>query len=596
MKRSLACSALVLLLSCGRSGQTAVAARDYAQPTPAGYATVPADVAGPRTRFTEVAAASGIQFRHQTGAVGAKLMPETMGSGCALFDYDGDGWLDVFLVNSRQWDAPGAGERPRCALFRNQGNGRFADVSGPSGLGVSVYGMGAAVADYDGDGDPDLYLTCLGRNLLMRNDRGRFTDVAAAAGVAGSEWTDDAGRTHPEWSTTAAWVDYDRDGWPDLFVSHYVRWSPQSDLFTTLDGSAKSYATPQPYPGSSCRLYRNRGDGSFVEVTRAAGIETADAKALGVAVADLDRDGWSDLVVTNDTQPNLLFHNRGDGRFEERGLASGIAYDDAGRARAGMGVDAAVLAGDGHWSIAIGNFSREPVSLYQQVNERAFVDGAGKARLVQATLPALTFGLRFVDFDLDGRQDLVLANGHIEPTINRVQKEIQYAQLPQLFWNDGQGHLLDVTATSGPAFAEPLVARGLAVGDVDRDGDLDILLTTNGGPPRLLRNEGPTGRAVALRLHGRPPATDALAAVVSARVGDQRQEQTVYRGSSYLSHSATSVYLGVGVATAADGVSVRWPDGTVEELGHLAAGTLYDVSQGRGVSGRQAFTVAVASR
>jgi hypothetical protein len=519
-----------------------------------------------------------------------------MGSGCALFDYDGDGWLDVFLVNGRRWDDSGAAARARCALFRNQGDGRFSDVSTATGLGVSVYGMGAAVADYDGDGDPDLYITCLGRNLLMRNDRGRFTDVAVAAGVAGSDWTDDAGGTHPEWSTSAAWVDYDRNGWPDLFVCHYVRWSPQSDLFTTLDGSAKSYATPQPYPGSTCRLYRNRGDGSFVEVTRAAGVEVADAKALGVAVADLDRDGWSDLVVTNDTQPNLLLHNRGDGRFEERGLASGIAYDDAGRARAGMGVDAAVLGGAGPWSIAIGNFSREPVSLYQQVNERAFVDGAGKARLVQATLPSLTFGLRFVDFDLDGRPDLVLANGHIEPTINRVQKEIQYAQQPQLFWNDGQGHLLDVTATSGPGFAEPLVARGLAVGDIDRDGDPDILLTTNGGVPRFLRNDGPAGHAVALRLHGRSPATDALAAVVEARVGDQRQEQTVYRGSSYLSHSATSVYLGVGVATAADEVNVRWPDGTVETLGRLEAGTLYDVAQGRGVSGRQPFARAMASR
>ncbi|MFA6111555.1 MAG: CRTAC1 family protein, partial [Candidatus Latescibacterota bacterium] len=564
-------AASLLLSSCGRKSGPGVSVPGYASPTPAGYATVPVEVAGPRTTFVEVAEAAGLHFHHETGAAGAKWMPETMGSGCALFDYDGDGWLDAFLVNGRKWDDAGGPDAAHSQLFRNRGDGTFVEVTRQAGLGFSAYGMGVAVADYDADGDQDLYLTTLGDNLLLRNDGGRFVDVAGPAGVVGGRWTGDDGRQHPEWSTSAAWVDVDRDGWSDLFVANYVRWAPTADLFTTLDGTGKSYATPQPYPGSTCRLYRNLGNGSFQEITEGAGVLLPEAKSLGVAVADLDRDGWSDLVVTNDTQPNLLLHNLGNGRFEERGLAAGIGYDDAGRARAGMGVDVAALDGTGTLSIAIGNFSREPLSLYQQAGGGSYVDGAGRARLVQATLPTLTFGLRFLDFDLDGRQDLILANGHIEPEINRVQKEIQYAQPLQLFWNDGQGHLLEVSSSSGAPFAGPLVARGLAVGDVDQDGDLDVLVSTNGGAPRLLRNEGPTGSAIALRLRGRPPALDALGAVVSVRVGSTTQEQMVRTGSSYLSHSSTVIYFGLGQAQVADEIAIRWPDASEERLHQVPA-------------------------
>lgn len=313
------------------------------------------------------------------------------------------------------------------------------------------------------------------------------------------------------------------------------------------------------------------------------------AKSMGVAVADFDADGWADLVVTNDTQPNFLLRNRGNGTFEEQGLAAGIGYDETGRARAGMGVDIAALSVDGLFSVAIGNFSREPLSLYQQTGGGAFLDVAGRTRLVQPTLRSLTFGLRFFDYDLDGYQDLILANGHIEPEINAVQKEIHYAQPPQLFWNDGQGHLIDVSEETGGPFAAPLVARGLSVGDLDGDGDPDALLTTNGGPAHLLRNDGPTGHSVALRLKGNHPNRDALGAVVTAMAGDLQQQQMVRTGSSYLSHSDPVLHFGLGTAEQVDRLKIRWPDGSEETLENLAAGSYYWLEQGKGIAARREF-------
>jgi hypothetical protein len=406
--------------------------------------------------------------------------------------------------------------------------------------------------------------------------------------VAGATWRDDAGNESPEWSTGAVWVDVDGDGWLDLFATNYVRWSPGTDIYTSLDGKEKSYATPQQYPGSSPRLYRNLGDGRFSEITEAAGLLLPEGKSMGVAMTDFEGDGLVDLVVTNDTQPNFLLHNIGGGRFEERGLAAGIGYDETGRARAGMGVDIASVDNDGVLSIAIGNFSREALSLYRQAGE-VFVDAAGKARLVQSTLRPLTFGVRFFDYDLDGRQDLVLANGHIEPGINSVQKEIAYAQAPQLFWNAGSGQLLDASEKTGGLFTEPLVARGLAVGDIDADGDLDVLLTTNGGPAYLLRNEGPTGNAVALDLRGKAPNLDAIGAVVKARVGEHTQVQMVRTGSSYLSHSPTTVTFGLGAGAQIDRLEIRWPDGEVEVLENIGAGARYEAVQGEGVVGQKPF-------
>jgi len=510
------------------------------------------------------------------------------GQRLCLFDYDGDDRLDIFLVNSTYWPGKEKALAATCKLYRNQGDGTFEDVTTRSGLDFPVYAMGATVADYDADGDSDIYLTTLGDNLLLRNDSGRFIDVAQQAGVGGQKWTDDNGGTQAEWSTAALWADVDGDGWLDLFVANYVHWSPSTDIYKSQDGKNKSYATPKEYPGSTCRLYHNRGDGTFEETTRQAGVELPMAKSMGMAMDDFDDDGHIDLVITNDTQPNFLLRNRGDGTFAEQGLAAGIGYDEMGRARAGMGVDIASLNNDGVPAIAIGNFSREALSLYRQVQD-SFLDVSGKHRLVQSTLPTLTFGLLFRDYDQDGYQDLILVNGHIEPEINSVQGEIQYAQPPQLFWNDGESHFVDVSARSGPLFSTPMIGRGLAAGDLDDDGDLDLLFTTNGGPAYLLRNDGPSGRSIALQLRGKAPNLDAIGATVTAQSGDLKQQRMVRTGSSYLSHSAPILNFGLGQRQTIDRLHIRWPDGSEEVLENLTADTKYWIEQGKGSTKQHAF-------
>ena len=541
----------------------------------------------PPVHFVEGAAGAGIDFVHETGAFGEKWMPETMGSGCALFDGDGDGDLDLLLLNGRWWPGHEKAERaPTQRFYENLGDGRFADKTREVGLDIGLYAMGATAGDYDGDGDIDLYLTALGDNMLLRNDDGRFVDNTAAAGVAGGRWRDGAGQEHPEWSSGAAFFDADRDGWIDLFVANYVRWSPENDLFSTVDGTNKSYATPQQYDGASGRFYRNRGDGTFEDHTQAAGLWAAHGKSLGVAVADFDDDGFSDLFVANDTQPDFLYRNRGDGTFSEVGLAAGIAYDEAGRARAGMGVDVAALDNDRVPFIAVGNFSREPVSLYRQARALVFVDEAAKRSLAQPTLSSLTFGLLFADFDLDGYQDLALANGHIEPTVQKVQKEIGYKQPPQVFCNDRAGGF--VAADSSLA-ALAVVGRGLAQGDIDGDGDVDLLLTSNGGPVLLLYNESQVGNAVRVQLRGVSPNTQALGAKVTATAGDLEQRRWVHTGSSYLSQSEVALTFGLGARDKVERLAIDWPSGQRETLEHLSAGFTYVVVEGKGVVERVSF-------
>jgi hypothetical protein len=563
-------------------------------PTPATYsksADAPAVAAAPAAvpSFTDVAEEWGVRFRHDNGARGGKFLPETMGSGVAVFDADGDGDMDLFLANAAPWPwERKEGEVPAPSrFFRNEGGGRFADATEASGLGHRGFALGALAGDYDGDGDQDLLVTGIGPCALYRNDAGRFVDVAAAAGVAGEGWRDAEGAEHEAITTAAAWLDHDRDGVLDLYVARYVRWSRASDVFTTMDGRTKAYTIPDRYRGDSGRLYRGRGDGTFEDATDRAGVRHEGGKALGVVAADLDGDGWTDIAVANDTVANFLFRNNGDGTFKECGLEAGIGYDAQGRARADMGIDAAFVDDDPAAGpvLVTGTFSQEAAALYRRqagVRTFTFVDEGGFSGIAGPTFPSLTFGVLLQDLDLDGRADLVLANGHIEPTIQSVQRDIPYAQRPQYFRNSGGGRFEDATDRAGPAFAAACVGRGLAWGDLDGDGDPDLVITANGGPVRILRNDAPPGRrSVRLRLEGEGGNRDALGAVVDATVGDRRLRRERFCGSSYLSSSEPTVVLGLGDAAAATGVVVRWPGkgAAAQDLGPLAAG-LWRVRKG----------------
>ena len=510
--------------------------------------------------FTDITKEAGIDFIHETGAFGKKWMPETMGSGGGFLDYDNDGLPDIFLVNSSKWPGHETNKKQHTPkLYRNLGNGKFRDVTIKAGLDFSVYGMGCAFADYDSDGDMDIYLTAVGDNKLLRNDKGKFTDVTATAGVFGnSENPNDP----PAWSTSTAWVDVDRDGRLDLFVCNYVKWTPETDLFTTLDGTTKSYATPEQYEGETCRLYRNINGSRFEDITKKAGVFNPEGKSLGVAIADFNDDGWPDIVVTNDTQPNFLYLNQGNGTFTDIALRAGMAYDEFGRARAGMGLDVADIKNDGNLSIAIGNFSREPISLYTQISGELFQDFAGSARLTKSSLLPLTFGILFDDFDLDGYVDLITGNGHIEPEINSVQQEITFAQPPLLFRNNTLGQFIDISNQIGQSFSQPIVARGIATADIDQDGDLDVLMTVNGGSPKLFRNDLQKVHAnwLKLTLHGNRPNLNAVGAVVTVWAGELKQKKMVRTGSSYLSQSDFSTLMfGLGEHSEIDILEIRWP-------------------------------------
>ncbi|RMG30696.1 MAG: CRTAC1 family protein, partial [Gammaproteobacteria bacterium] len=523
-----------------------------------------APVHPPPVPFTDITRAAGIDFVHVNGAWGRRLMPETMGSGAAFFDYDNDGDPDLFLVNSRYWpDHPGKG-RPRCALYRNDGHGRFEDVSAAAGLAIEDYGMGVAVGDYDGDGWLDLYLTSLHRNRLFHNDHGHFRDVTDTAGVGGGEH---------DWSTSAAFLDYDGDGDLDLFVLDYVQWSPRIDLKIDfrLAGLGRAYGAPTHFVGTFPHLYRNDGHGRFTEVSAQAGLHVTDAesglpvgKGLGVVVTDIDDDGRPDLLVANDTAPNFLFHNLGNGRFEEIGALEGFAYDRNGKATSGMGIDAAHYRNDRELAVAVGNFANEMTSFYVTTGGRTpFSDDAVIEGLGPATRLALTFGVLFFDYDLDGRLDLFQANGHLEPEINRVQPSQHYAQPPQLFWNCGSA--CGATFVPAPPLGDlgrPLVGRGAAYADIDGDGDLDLVVTQNGRRAVLLRNDQHTGHHwLRLRLVGRAPNRFAYGARVRLTAGGRTQQRYLSPARSYLSQVELPLTFGLGRQTHVDRIEIRWPDG-----------------------------------
>jgi hypothetical protein len=526
---------------------------------------------------------AGIRFVHNSGAFGRKYLPETLGAGGLFLDADGDGWQDVLLVNSMNWPgrpaAPGAKSYP--ALYRNNRNGTFTDVTRGSGLEVEVYGIGGAAADFDNDGRIDVYLTALGGNRLFKNvGPGRFADVTKTAGLG------DGG-----FSTSALWFDYDTDGRLDLFVAHYVDWAVEKDLFCTLDGKTKSYCTPESYKGASATLYRNRGDGTFEDVTTRAGLYDPSSKGLGVAMLDFDGDGRMDLFVANDTQPNRLYRNTldnpasGKSAFVDVALGAGVAFSESGVARAGMGVDAADYDGSGRPSLIIGNFSNEMMALYHNEGNGLFIDEAPRSAIGRASLLALTFGCFFFDYDLDGRQDIFAANGHVADDIERVQSRVTYAQRPHLFYNAGEKSFEDATAASGAALQRPMVGRGAAYGDYDNDGDLDILVTVNSGPARLLRNDG-GNRNNMLRVQtvGAASNRDGIGARVDVAVrGGGDLWQIVKTGSSYASQSELPLTFGLGRATDVDGIKVRWPSGRVDTIGALKANQLVTIKEGTGI-------------
>ncbi len=522
--------------------------------------------------FEDATERAGLSFVHVTGGTGEKLLPETMGSGACFLDYDADGHLDLFLVNSCHW--PGsAGEGQggaSCALYRGRGDGTFVDVSREAGLDLVLYGMGASAADYDGDGDEDLYVTSLADNLLLENQGGRFLDVTAQAGVGGGRWSDASGQDHPEWSTASAWFDADVDGDLDLFVANYVQWTRETEIFTTLDGVHKAFTTPDRYVGLPCRLFLNRGDGTFAEGPLAdEGAAPLRGKGLGAALWDFDGDGGLEVAVANDTRPNFFFQNLGGGRFEERGTTLGLAYDEDGRARAGLGIDVADLGNGGGVVVAIGNFAGEPLSLYRATSGGHFRSEAAAAGLGQPTVAPLTFGLSFLDLDLDGRLDLVVVNGHIEPDIHLSRPGETHAQPAQLFRGLPGGRFEDASTRVGADFAAPRVGRGLAAGDVDHDGDLDLVITSNGGRVALLVNRAQELRRrhyVAVELEGEPGNRRALGAAIALTAGGRTQRRLVRTGSSYLSQSALACTFGLGGSTAVDALEVRWPDGTCERF------------------------------
>ncbi len=540
---------------------------------------VPGPPTSPGFRFVDVTSTAGIQFQHNSGAFGGKFLPETLGSGCAFLDYDRDGWQDILLINGMDW--PGHKQhRSGLKLYHNNRNGTFSDVTARAGLDIELYGMGVAVGDYDNDGFPDILITCVGQNRLFHNTgKGSFIDVTAASGLG----------KRLGFSTSALWFDFDRDGLLDLFVCNYVKWSPEHDVFCSLDGKHKSYCTPEAYRGETCWLFHNRGNGTFEDVTAASGIFDSSSKSLGVAMIDESQSGWPDLLVANDTQPNKLYRNQRNGTFKDAAVEAGLAFSTEGKARAGMGVDIGDFRNSGHSGVAITNFDNEMAGLYE-FGGKSYEDVAAQAGVGLPSKNSLGFGCSFLDVNLDGWLDLVIANGHIDETVRNIHGNVGYAQPPHLFLNNGKGMFRDIAAEAGGGFDQPKVGRGLAYADFDRDGDLDLLLTTNNGPAYLYRNDQMAGNhSVRFRLVGSKSNRDAIGATVRISCGGTNQSRMVKSGSSYLSQSELPLTFGLERRDRIEHVLIVWPSGRTEEFKDIAAGKCYQCTEGKGIEPLDGF-------
>lgn len=527
-------------------------------------------------RFTDVTAQAGIHFRHNSGAFGKKYLPETMGSGVCAIDYDDDGWQDIFFVNSKNW--PGhAGQKTRSALYHNNQDGTFTDVTEQAGLATEMYGLGCAVGDYDNDGHDDLYITAIDGNHLLRNlGNGKFADVTSKAGVG------DAG-----FSTGAIWFDYDNDGKLDLFVSHYAEWSIVTDQSCSLDGKNKSYCTPELYKGQSGKLFHNKGNGIFEDVTKKAGLYDPTSKSLGIALLDIDNDGWMDLFVANDTQANKLYRNNHNGTFTDIALEAGVAYSDAGKKRAGMGADAEDYDLSGKQSLVIGNFTNESLSLYHNDGSGLFTDNSIASGIASPSVSSLTFSTFFFDYDLDGLPDIFALNGHVADDISVVQPTVHYAEPPLLFHNEGKGKFEDVSDKVGSALRQAIVGRGAAYLDFDNDGDLDLVLTTSNGPAKLLRNDnGNQNDMLRIKTVGTRSNRDGIGAKITLTTIDGfHLFKMVKSGSSYLSQSELPVTFGLGKpkANKAASLEIIWPSGRKGSVRNIQLNQFITLEEGKGI-------------
>jgi hypothetical protein len=528
-----------------------------------------------QVRFTDVSARAGIRFQHDNARSDEKYLVETMGSGCAFLDYDQDGFLDVLFVNG----GPTAAYHPRTAvrnaLYHSNGDGTFTDVTRRAGIRENLqYAMGVAVADYDNDGYPDLYISGFHFSALYRNNRdGTFTEVSRKAGV----------ENRTRWETSAAWFDYDNDGFLDLLVANYLDYDYARNAYC---GEAKPgfrmYCHPQNYSGVAPTLYRNNRDGTFTDVTHAAGLDRFKAKGLGVVAADFDNDGWVDVFIANDSIRNLLFRNRGDGTFEDVTLSSGTGYSEDGQAEAGMGVDAADYNGDGWLDLFVTHLDFELNRLYQNRGRMNFVDATVTSRLGRSAVLNSGFGARFFDYDNDGGKDLLIVNGHVLDNVSLYRPDVHYAERKLLFRNES-GYFRNVSGGSGEPFRNAHVGRGLAVGDFDNDGDLDVLVSNNGERAEVLRNDGGNANGwLAIRLVGVRSNRDGIGARVQVVAGASTQFDQVKGGGSYLSSSDPRLHFGLGPRLQAERVEVKWPSGTVDSLPNVRGNRFLTIREGQG--------------